>query len=397
MDLCDVLIVGGGPAGSSCAWGLRESGLDVLILDSEHFPRDKVCAGWITPQVCDALEIDPTDYRKQRVMQPIRGFAVERLGDSQVAIDCGEIVSYGIRRSEFDHFLLDRCGARLRLGEPLREFRSDGGHWVVNGEIRTRWLVGAGGHSCPVARQLGARPGPAEPRAVVARGIEFEMTPPQLAGCRVRPELPEILFTPDLKGYGWVIRKGDWLNLGLGRQDPRGFSEHLEAFLGRLADRGRIPADFPGPLAEHAYLLYDEAPRPLSGDGVLLVGDAAGFAYRRSGEGIRPAVESALLAARVLHAATSYPRAAAASAFEHAVAARFGPRHRRRRRGASQWLPKRWRGRAAGRALATPWFTRNVVVRRWLLHRDVPHLLETTPPAVSSPMRGARGERLDRW
>ena len=50
----------------------------------------------------------------------------------------------------------------------------------------------------------------------------------------------------------------------------------------------------------HAYLLYQSAPRPLQGDGVLLVGDAAGLAYAPSGEGIRTAIESGLLAADVL-------------------------------------------------------------------------------------------------
>ena len=51
MDRCDVLIVGGGPAGSSCAWRLVTAGLDVVVVDKANFPRDKVCAGWITPAV----------------------------------------------------------------------------------------------------------------------------------------------------------------------------------------------------------------------------------------------------------------------------------------------------------------------------------------------------------
>jgi flavin-dependent dehydrogenase len=61
MDTCDVLIVGGGPAGSSCAWKLRDSGLDVLIMDRQRFPRDKVCGGWITPQVLEELAIDAAE------------------------------------------------------------------------------------------------------------------------------------------------------------------------------------------------------------------------------------------------------------------------------------------------------------------------------------------------
>jgi flavin-dependent dehydrogenase len=369
MNSCDVLIVGGGPAGSSCAWGLRESGLDVLVFDRRVFPRDKICAGWVTPQVCESLEIDAADYRKARVMQAISGFAVERAGNAQVRVDFGEVVSYGIRRCQFDHYLLERCGAHTQLGEPLRDLRRERGRFVVNGEIEARYLVGAGGHFCPVARRLGVRPGDTEPTTVVAREIEFEMTLGQQTNCTTRPDLPELVFEPDLKGYGWVVRKGDWLNVGIGRQDQQAFPGHVERFLEWLAARGRIPPGTPRGLKGHAYLLYDEAPRPLTRDGVLLVGDAAGLAYGRSGEGIRPAVESGLLAARALRAGGA--SADVARSYERSVLERFGSRHGRKRPGLTGWLPQSWRGPVAGHCLANPWFARNVVLGGWFLHRDV--------------------------
>ena len=59
MDRCEVLIVGAGPAGSACAWQLRRAGMQVVLLDRERFPRNKVCGGWITPAVLDELEINP--------------------------------------------------------------------------------------------------------------------------------------------------------------------------------------------------------------------------------------------------------------------------------------------------------------------------------------------------
>ncbi len=62
MQFHDVIIVGGGPAGSSCAWRLRRAGLDVVVWDRAAFPRDKVCAGWITPQAVDDLELDLDEY-----------------------------------------------------------------------------------------------------------------------------------------------------------------------------------------------------------------------------------------------------------------------------------------------------------------------------------------------
>jgi flavin-dependent dehydrogenase len=58
MESCDALIIGGGPAGSSCAKQLRQHGMDVVVMDKAVFPRDKVCAGWITPAVVDALQLD---------------------------------------------------------------------------------------------------------------------------------------------------------------------------------------------------------------------------------------------------------------------------------------------------------------------------------------------------
>ena len=63
MERCDVVVVGGGPAGSSCARTLHDAGLGVIVLDRAVFLRDKVCAGWITPQAIDELDLDPADYQ----------------------------------------------------------------------------------------------------------------------------------------------------------------------------------------------------------------------------------------------------------------------------------------------------------------------------------------------
>ena len=372
MESCDVLVVGGGPAGSSCAWGLRGSGLDVVVLDRARFPRDKVCAGWITPQVLAELALDAADYAKERVLQPIRGFRVGRMGGRVADADRGAVVSFGIRRCEFDDFLLRRCGARLRLGEPLRRLRRSRDGWVANEAIEARILVGAGGHFCPVARELGAAPGAGEP-AVLAREVEFELDPEQQEKCTVLPELPELFFTEDLKGYGWLVRKGSFLNVGLGRQDPVAFPKRVEDFLGYLEAGGRLPPRTPRRWPGHAYLLYDQAPRPLTGDAALLAGDAAGLAYPKSGEGIRPAVETGLLAARALRAAGTLGPSALA-AYAEAVRSRFGPRTGRARPGLPDLLPRAWRGPVAGRVLGQRAFASRVVVDRWFLHRHQPPL-----------------------
>jgi flavin-dependent dehydrogenase len=371
VERVDVLVVGGGPAGSSVAWGLRESGLRVCVLDRAAFPRDKTCAGWVTPPVWSALGIDPKDYAAEgRTLQPLRGFQIGRLGDRPSRVRAEEVVSHGIRRCEFDTYLLRRCGAALRVGEPLSalERRADG--WLVNGSLHARLLVGAGGHFCPVARRLGA--GQLKEVPIAAQEIELELGDEEP---RVDAELPEIWFCADLAGYGWAFRKGRYLNVGLGRRGGAGLSEQLQAFLEGLRRTGRIPATWDGRVHGHAYLTYGSTRRPLVADGVALVGDAAGLAHPKSGEGIRPAVESGLLLARALDGARDPAGPGALARYEAALVERLGARTPRATDDAGPpGPPPAWQAWLAGRLFAMPWFARRVVVERWFLNRTQPAL-----------------------
>jgi menaquinone-9 beta-reductase len=367
MERVDVLVVGGGPAGSSVAWGLRDSGLRVRLMDRRHFPRDKTCAGWVTPAVWSALQLEPGKYAAEgRTLQPIRGFQIGRLGDAPSRVCGSDVVSHGILRCEFDAFLLNRCGAELRLGEPVRaiERRTDG--WLVNGSTHARLLVGAGGHFCPVARSLQA--GEAKELPIAAQEIELPLAD---EGASVDAEVPEIWFSADLAGYGWAFRKGGMLNVGLGRRGGEGLSEHMRSFLEELRRARRIPPAWGGHVHGHAYLTYGTTRRPLWQPGVALVGDAAGLAYPRSGEGIRPAVESGLLLARALAAARDPAGAAPLARYEAALVARLGTREPP---AGGHGRPPSWQAALAGRLFGIPWFARRVVVERWFLNRHVPAL-----------------------
>ncbi len=361
MERADVLIVGGGPAGSSCAAALVAAGWDVLVLDRHAFPRDKPCAGWITPEAVSRLRLPLDEYGATRTLQPISRFRIGRIGGRAVDVEYAQPVSYGIRRCEFDTELLRRSGARTCLGGAVSDVRREGREWVLNGRFAAPVLVGAGGHFCPVARRL-APSGRDEP--VVAQEVEFRLEGPALDECPVSPERPELYFSPDLRGYGWCFRKGAYLNVGLGRRDRHGLPQHVEAFLSWLAASGRLPRAPRSGWKGHAYLVREATARRVAADGVFLVGDAAGLAAAASGEGILPAIVSGQLAAEtILEANGAWDDARLARAYERRLTEELG----------APPAPRGWPGAlttAAGAVLlAVPWFARHVVLDRWFLHR----------------------------
>jgi flavin-dependent dehydrogenase len=373
--VCDALIVGGGPAGSSCARALRRAGLDVMVLDAAVFPRDKVCAGWITPQVMTALDLDVDEYRRGRTFQPISAFRVGVI-DAAGGTDTvyGEQVSVGIRRCEFDHYLLQRSGARLQTGTPVASLARDGDGWLVNGTIRAPLLIGAGGHFCPVARHVngstGARSGAP---VVVAQEAEFPVSADVAGG--VNGESPELYFCRDFKGYGWCFRKGEYLNVGLGRLDRHSLPRATADFVEFLTAAGKLPRGVTPRWRGHAYAVYETPHRRVADAGVVLIGDAAALAYAQSGEGIRPAIESGLMAAAAIVEARGRYSRERLEPYAAALQARFGDGSLSRvSRVLSQMVPEDVGAALGRRLLAAPAFVRHVVLDRWFLHRHQPAL-----------------------
>jgi flavin-dependent dehydrogenase len=334
-----------------------------VVLDKAVFPRNKLCGGWIAPWVLQALEINTDDYSHGRTLQSIHGFRVSSMGPREIDVLYDRPVSYGIRRSEFDEYLLRRSGAALREGVSIENLEHSDGYWIVNGDIRARLIVGAGGHFCPVARHLGNSKSD-EP--VVAQEIEFEMTPDQVRLCNIRPEIPELYFCHDIQGYGWCFRKGNFLNIGLGRLDRRSLSQHVDRFLDFLRLKGKLAFDLPGRLSGHAYLLFGLGRRKLVDDSVMLIGDAAGLAFPRSGEGIRPAVQSGLLAAQVIKSADGTYSRERLAAYSELLVKEFG--HGADSSTASAaYLPRWLRNSIVRYLLSRKWFCRRIVIQNWFL------------------------------
>jgi menaquinone-9 beta-reductase len=363
MDRCDVLVVGGGPAGSSCARRLVRAGVDVIVLDKARFPRDKVCAGWITPAVVRALDLDLDEYGQHLTLQPFTGFRTGPFGKETRLTDFGRPISYGIRRCEFDHYLLERSGARVIDGQSLADLQRTADGWIANGSIHAAVVVGAGGHFCPVARRMNPREEPED--VIVAQEVEFRLDDETPIGRDVRGEWPELFFWSDLLGYGWCVQKGRYLNVGAGRLSRSEFPAAVRQFTAMLEERGlhvnRVRASWKG----HAYLLGVTSTRRIVDDGLLLAGDAAGLALAPSGEGILAAVESGLMAAdAILDAAPDYSRDRL-TPYVANIETRFG------RRGQPNGLTRvpGWvRAIAARVILGSSWLSRRLLIEDAFLH-----------------------------
>lgn len=368
---CDVLVVGGGPSGATCAARLKQQGLSVIVLDKATFPRHKTCGGWITSPIVRLLNLSLEEYGRENVAQPITGFRTGVIEErSSVETIYGEEVSYGIRRCEFDNYLLNRSGATLRLGEKLNSLEADSDGWGVNQEIRTSLIVGAAGHFCPIAKRLNPENETRE-EVVQAQEIEFLMDAEQQSKCAVSRTIPELYFCRDLKGYGWCFRKGDWLNVGLGREGEQHLRQHVEAFVEWLRETGRIRFEMPGPFKGHAYRLYGRSIRKIVSDRMLLIGDSLGLASPRSGEGIRQAIESGLLAAEAIVKSNGDYQQSNLQAYADAIQSRFGIAGRG---SILDWFPQNALNAVARGLLRNRFFTRRMLLDRWFLHTNQPEL-----------------------
>jgi flavin-dependent dehydrogenase len=198
-------------------------------------------------------------------------------------------------------------------------------------------------------------------RPVVAKEAEFRVEDDD---SDADGDTPELFFCRDLEGYGWCVRKGSYLNIGLGRREHRDLNPHIDDFKALLERHGLARRASFVKWRGHAYLASGTGARPLIGDGVLVAGDAAGLAYPESGEGIKPAVESGRLAAETLIAARGRAGIDDLKPYDAELRRRYPP------------APPAPAGiarvtKALGRRLMrSPWFTRNVVIDRWFLRNS---------------------------
>lgn len=300
----DVIICGGGPAGSTCALALAGSGLKVAVIEKESFPRDKVCGDAVAPYVLKVLNTIHPKYREAALaftektdVNTCRVFAPNGRHLDLVAPESGFIAT----RLAWDHFLYQLAAAE----ENIRFFLNCKAEEVVIDEegvtvtasdhtFKGRLLIGCdGAHSVTVKKLTGVKPDPGHYSAAV-RGY-YKNVSGLTAGTY------ELHFLKDvLPGYFWIFpEKDNMANVGLGvlsseiskrRLNMREMMEHIIAHEPSVKQRfgnaeliGRIEG-YGLPLGSRKVTV--------SGHRFMLCGDAASLIDPATGEGIGQAMVS---------------------------------------------------------------------------------------------------------
>ncbi len=296
----DAIIVGGGPSGSTCASVLVKSGIKTLLLDRAHFPRVKLCGGWLSKPIWDILGISPAEYTER--IWNFKHVHIRFHGKKYTLKANG----YFVRRYEFDNFLLKRSNVESVQEYNVRQIEKDEeGYWLINNEYRSKYLIGAGGTHCPVARALFPK---RENMQCGTQEKEFESDAEEIAATRAGKDgEPEILLHDDMKGYSWNVPKGEWLNIGSGTliaRDVLPAWTKAKAFFEGNGAKGTIPASA-SPVLEkmkgHGYVFFNTGHLDFcQADNAFLIGDSLGLAQPMTGEGILPAVLSGKLCATAI-------------------------------------------------------------------------------------------------
>ncbi len=284
MRQFDVVVVGGGPAGSACAKKLVQAGVNVAVLDREDFPRTKLCAGWITPEVVEDLNFDIDAYPHrfntfEHIVVHMKGLTF-KLDSPQ----------HSIRRYEFDDFLLKDSGAEV-IRYNVKNIEKKNGAYVIDDAFECDYLVGAGGTRCPVYRSFFRE---VNPRAKELQAATYEHEFPYQWS---DPRCHLWFFRKGLPGYAWYVPKENgFLNCGIG-----GMADKLKA---RGEDIKKYWNDFTALLGKKNFVRgFEYSPKGYSYflrggvdvvrvENAFIAGDSVGLATRDLCEGIGPAIRS---------------------------------------------------------------------------------------------------------
>ncbi|MEA3311025.1 MAG: NAD(P)/FAD-dependent oxidoreductase [candidate division WOR-3 bacterium] len=299
----DVIVVGAGPAGSSVARKIAESGYSVLVLDKKKaIGEPNHCGEGISINCLNEVGVRPP---QSWILREVKG--------GRLIFPNGTTIyfpkkGYCIDRPSFDRFLADRAakaGAEVRTSTTVKWIRGERSGWVVmteSGEFRGRYLVGAGGALCPVAGYFGQR-------SPILPALQYKFK----AADALCNDWLQFHHHEEFKGgYAWVFHRGKELSVGAG--SPQDLKARLERFCRRA---GLNPDE--RTKTEGGPIPFLKRPLQIAFPRALLAGDAGGFTYPFTKGGVHGAVWSGRIAGEVIAEALKKDDSYLLSEYPHRV------------------------------------------------------------------------------
>lgn len=318
----DVIVVGAGPGGSATATHLARRGLDVLLLEKNEFPRDKVCGDGLTPRAVKQLISLGIDTSTEAGWKHTKGLRVHGGGIAPFDMpwpDLQDFPPYGLvrPRRELDALLARHAadnGVRLREGVTVQEPILDGQGRIAGViskdgvKFRAPVVVAADGNSSRLAVAMGITKRDDRPMGVAVRTYyespksDDEWLESWLELWDGEPHKSDLL-----PGYGWSFPTGvGTCNVGLGMLSTSpafgktDYKELLQRWLSHTPEQWCFREAHRVAEIRSAALPMAFNRQPHYYRGLLLVGDAGGMVNPFNGEGIDYALEAADFAAEAI-------------------------------------------------------------------------------------------------
>ena len=287
----DVIIVGGGPAGSRAAEVIAREGYSVIVLEKKKvIGEPNHCGEGISMHCLKEIGIKT---RQSWIIREVKG---ARLIFPNKATIYFTQKGFCIDRPSFDRFLSQRAyllGAIIHTAERVRRISSERSRWIVEvetpegfKEYYSRYLLGAGGALCPVAEYMGQRS-----KILPAFQYKFQAN---TASTELEDSYLQFHHHEDFAGgYAWVFHRGKEISVGAGTTYE--LKKRLERFCTRIGldPKKKIKVEG-GPIA------FLRRPLKIAASRALLAGDAGGFIYPLTKGGVHGACWSGRIAGEVI-------------------------------------------------------------------------------------------------
>lgn len=301
MVTYDLIVVGGGPAGATCARNAALLGLEVLVLEKTHPPRRKACGGGVTVRARNALDFDISGVIEREI------YGVRIYSPSGLVIEQTrpEPSGFTVRREDFDFLLLEKAkeaGAEVITGAKVMDVVENSFSVLAiteDGSYNSHLLVGADGVNSTVGRKTGINTAWRDDEVGLCIEASVPLDTSEISRIVYERSIIEIYFGPVLYGYAWAFPKKNEFSLGIGVRVSKmeNLKEEWKRFVAGFEERYSVKCDLHDTTA--ARLPLRGKIRNTCSKRIMLVGDAAGYVASVTGEGIFYAIESGKIAAKV--------------------------------------------------------------------------------------------------